>query len=815
MFKHYITVAFRNFFRNKIYSLINILGLAVGMGVCILIYQYVQFESSYDKFHSNAAGIYRVTTKMIRNGEFSGITIGSGHALGSRGKENIPEIKDFVRIHPQDGNEIVTNPENDKHFKENNLLFVDSNFLQMFSFPLLRGNIESALDKKYNVVISAQTAIKYFGDNDPVGKTLIIKGGRAAGNFLVTGVLKTLPTNSHLQFDMLLSTEILLEDEQYKGSLGWGWTNFTTYINVGKTVNLNILSEKYGQVITTYASDILERFNLEYEIDFQPVVDIHLKSSHLKGDLSKNNGDIQDVQFFSIIAIFILIIAYVNYINLSTGQAIKRAKEVGVRKSIGAQRRQLIFQFMTESALINLIASILSVGIAYSMMYLLNDILGQELKFDVLQNPKFWLFFLVVTAFGSILSGLYGAFVMSSYKPLSALKSLDITPKRGFSLRNGLIVFQFFIATTLISGTYLVYEQIAFMKSRDLGINLEQVLVLNGPSVALTEENQQSKLEIFKSKLNGHHSISRVSGSGSVPSKDFNWGTSIHKLGGVSNVQNEPGYIVFADADFNKVYDFKFLAGSSFEKKMLNQGNKTIINEEAVRAFGLDSPEEALNEELVIQGDPNDTLQVIGVLKNFHWNSLNNAQVPRLFMLDNEYSPYISLKVSPKNIGESLKYIESTYHSVFPDDPFDYFFLDDEFDRQYQSDTQFGSLFSAFSILAIFISCLGLFALVSFSTTLRIKEIGVRKILGASIGNLMLLLSRQYIVLLFIANVIAIPAIVYWSSSWLDNYAFKIGIGIELFLIPGLLLIVISLVTVSYRTYVAASANPLESLRSE
>lgn len=813
MLSHYLKIAIRNLFRNKVFSLINILGLAVGMGVCLLIYQYIHFELSYDQFHENPQNIYRITQTAIKNGEAIDKGVDVTYALGPRGKETIPEIEDFVRVHPEDVGLIVINSVNNKRYQEDDMWYVDRNFLQMFNFPLKDGDRESALDEKHNIVITEQIATKYFGDTNPLGKVLRVSGGTLSGDFIVTGVLKTLPITSHLQFDFLLPMDFLLENYRlYKEGDGWVWENFVTYITVKESVDLNIVGKKFDQLIITYIGEKLARLNLSLETGFQPIVDVHLKSGSLSGHFANNNGSIQNVRFFVIVAIFILIIAWINYINLSTARAINRAKEVGVRKSIGANKKQLISQFIVESALINFMAALLAIGIAYSMLPVLNDIIGKELGFTVLQNLNFWFGFFLIILFGTLLSGLYPAFVLSSFKPLSVLKSVKLTQTGRFTLRQSLIVFQFLMSVILISGTYLVYQQITFMKNEGLGFDMEKILVMNGPRVILETQRQElgSLYQTFKTEGLSHHSISAISATSHVPGKGYIWSGNVLKMGDPEDAHKEAN-AVFVDTNFFKTFDIDFLARRNFPSKV-SPYEWVVINEEAVKAFGLVSPQDALSEELVFFGD---TIKILGVVKNMHWSSLRDSHLPVLFMLDNEYGAYYSIKLNLSDAKESIAHIESAYHSVFPDDPFYYFFLEDDFNRQYKADLQFGNLFSAFSLLAIFIACLGLFALVSFSAALRIKEIGIRKVLGASVSNLMILLSREYIVLLIIANILAIPVIIFAARSWLNNFAFKIGIGIELILIPGLILFVVSLLTVSYRTYSTARMNPTKSLRKE
>ena len=816
MFRNYLKVAVRNLSGNKVFSLINMLGLAVGMGVCLLIYQYIYFELSYDKFHTNAENTYRVT-QTFTNREDLDTGVYTTYALGPRGKKTIPEIEAFVRIRPWEIEPVITNTENNEIHQEDKVWSVDKNFLQMFDFPLKFGDRKSALDDKHSVVITEQIATKYFGAANPLGKRLKVSLSITSGDFIVTGVLKKLPDNSHLQFDFLLPMAFLLESHTFyreNDSEGWGLADFVTYVTLNETGNTELVGKKFDELIATYADDESDASVFKWKTGLQPIADIHLKSGYARDPVS-NNGNIQNVRFFSIVAIFILLMAWVNYINLSTARAIRRAKEVGIRKSVGAYRQQLMSQFLIESGLVNVMAAMLSIGIAFLLLPVLNNIIGKELQFNVFQDLEFWMWFAMVIMLGAILSGLYPAFVLSAFKPVSVLKSARVTPAKGFGLRKGLIVFQFLASVLLISGTYLVYKQITFMKNQDLGVEMKKILVLNGPRVFLEKLEEGAtgvpKYRAFKNKAISHHSVFSVSATSSVPGRGYYYAEGFRKLGAPRDADKEAS-IVIADTDFTDAYDLEFLALTPFSKEVPRQG-PGIINEEAVKVFGFGSAEKALHKKLV--NNWGDTLEVLGVVRNVHWHSLKDAHSPILFFLNNDWGEYFSIQVDLSDIQETIAHIEDAYHSVFPNDPFHYFFLDDEFNSHYQTDLRFGNLFSAFSLLAIFIACLGLFALVSFSATLRIKEIGIRKVFGAGVTNLMILLSREYFVLLLVATGLAIPVIIFWGRAWLENYAYKTGMGIELFLIPALVLVIISVLTLSYRTYTSARANPVDSLKSE
>ena len=820
MHKHYLIIAIRNLARTKIYSVINILSLAVGMGVCLTIGQYVYFELSYDNFHDNFQNIYRIVIDEIKtDGEPYPYPYETGYAVGVTAKEEIPEIKQYVRLHKYSGGAVVANSEQGKIFTEDalNMFFVDKTFLQEFNFPLKVGKKESAFDDKYSIVITEKAARKYFDSDNAMGKVLTVNGGISPGTYTITGILENLPLNTHFQFDFLLPIENYMEygwgGAAIKNDDGWASPDCATYVTIDESAEIKQVYEKLDQMIIRHNGVRNTHENIIQNASLQPIADIHLKSDpNVDPGFVGNNGNFVNVKFFSIIAFFILLVAWVNYINLSTARSMHRAKEVGIRKSIGAFRKQLIGQFMMESFVMNLISAILAIGIAALALPIFTGIIDRELNLSLLETPMFWFWFLIMIVSGSLLSGLFPAFVLSSFKPISMLGAYKVSKPGGFNLRKGLITFQFLISLFLISGTYLVYKQITFMKNQELGMEIEKILVLKGPEVNLDRSNLESNLQSFTEKVAAHHSIASVAASSSVPSKGYSTGIVIRKLGAPASA-DKFGRVVFAGFDLPVAYDLEFIAGKSPTHEMLDEEQVVVvINEEAVRAFELGSAENALHEKLYYK---DDTFRIVGVVKNFHWHSLADAHTPYLFEFYNEIRSYFSFRMNLSDIQESLAHIESIYNSFFPGNAFDYFFLEGEFNRQYQSDVQFGNLFLAFTVLAIFIACIGLFALVSYSATLKIKEIGIRKVMGASTSNLMMMLSKEYLILLLIANVLAIPAILYWGGTWLDNYAFRTDLSAELFLIPGLILIVISFLTVSYRICVTARANPVESLRKE
>ncbi len=826
-------IGYRNLARNKWYSLLNIGGLAMGMGVCLVICQYVHFELNHDKFHNDFQNTYRIIVDKTQNGVNKGAGPNTTYALGEKALDEIPGVEHYVRFYASEYDGIVGNPLNNRIFTEEgaDLAFADSAFLTTFNFPLKQGDKASALNGINNIVITERMARKYFGTDDPMGKTLKINGGSSSGICTVTGVLERLPLNSHLQFEFLRPLENLWELGN-GGSVnrygGWAREWFGTYLFINEDVAPEAVCQRLDQLILTNKAKWNDPENVVDKTRLQAIADIHLRSdSFTIPDYVNNKGDIQNVRIFLVIAIFILIIAWVNYINLSTARSFQRSKEVGVRKSIGALRGQLIHQFLTESILVNLMAAFLAMGMALITIPFLGNYMAIELGFDLFSMPHFWSAFFTLVLLGSLFSGLYPAFVLSSFRPMGMLGGNGKKWAGNINFRKGLIAFQFLTSLLLIAGTYLIYDQIVFMKSQELGMEMEKILVLKGPKIITkgpkvtdgTDMNQirayqaysRSTFKAFKGQVTVHPSISRVTGSYSLPGK-INYMTepNIRKFGEPGNKGNH-GRIVLAGLDFLSTYGLELIAGSPFTEDMAEE-KFVIINEEAVHHFGFGSPQNAIQEKLMSDGP---IVTVVGVVKNFHWDSLREPHVPYLFSYGESGAPYISFKIDLSDIPETLAHIKTTYDSFYPGNPFEHFFLEDDFNQQYRADIQFGNLFLAFTILAILIACIGLFALVSFSASLKIKEIGIRKVLGAGTREIMLLLSREYLVLLSIAAVFAIPLILFFGAYWLESYAFRTNIGWDLFAIPVLVLFVISLLTTSHRTYSTAKANPVKSLRSE
>jgi putative ABC transport system permease protein len=812
MLKNFFTLAIRNLLKRKLYSFINIFGLATGVAVCLVILKYVDHELSYDSFHKKADRIYRITSTFYQNGELRGTGTTSGYGMGPALLTDIPEVETYIRTHPMYGGAVVSYTKGTGDpltFHEESMQFVDSTFLDVFTYEAVTGNLSTALDNPNAVVITKKMAEKYFGRNeDPVGKTLQISGGWADGDYEVTAVLENVPLNSHFTFDFLFPTHNLLRNNQYtqdKG--GWGWNNFVTYAMLHPQTSVKAVDEKIPAFVDKYRGEQLSKSNSRLIYNFQPIRDIHLKP----GLAHEQNAtiSINTIYFFVIISIFILTIAWINYINLSTARAMERAREVGIKKAVGAFRSQLMSQFIFESVLVNFLGVVIATVIATGLLPVLGEIVNKELSFDF-GDYRFWVVLTVLFLTGSLISGAYPAFILSSFKVTTVLKGKPETAKGGFSLRKALVVFQFASSLILIAGTFAIYRQVMFMRVQDKGLTMDRMLIVKCPKV-MEEGTARQRLISMKHELSEIPGVANVTTSGAIPGGGYNWGTNMRKDGAPLE-HNKSGSIVWVDPDFIGTYGITVLSGRAFNPAIKSDMESVLVNEAALTAFGLGDAENALKER-IIMGD--DTVAVLGVLKNYHWNSLKEDHSPWLLRADTICYRAFSIHLSGNNMTETIGKIEKQYKEAFPGNPFDYYFLDDFFDKQYRDEQQFGKIFSLFAVLAIIIACLGLWGLASFTTAQKLKEIGIRKVLGATSGSIMSLLSWQFCKLVLIASVIALPLTWYGIDSWLGNFAFRIGIQWDMLIVPVVILTLLALGTVSLQILRGSRTNPATILRSE
>ncbi|GLU53542.1 ABC transporter permease [Dyadobacter frigoris] len=804
MIKSYFKIAWRNIVRNKAFSAINIVGLALGIAACILILQYVAFELSFDNFHANGDQIYRVRQDRYNEGKLSTEWAAGAFAVGNSFKEAYPEVEDYVKLINR-GSMVLDHGE--RSFKVEKVYISSSSFFSVFSYPLINGNPKTALTETNTVVLSASVAKKLFGSENPVGKIIQINKRKSAK---VTGVFEDMPANTHFKTDILISYATFLNDVKPENpDLAWQWDGCLTYLKLRAGTNIPKLEAKFPALVDKLAGEDHKKYNSAAVYLLQPLKDIHLYS-HLMME-AEPNGDGNTVYLLLGIAFFIVVIAWVNYINLSTARAINRAREVGVRKAVGSQRSQLIGQFMTESVLLNGLAVVLALILVALSLPKFNEISGQQLSFALLGSRMFWLPLITLFIVGAFFSGLYPAFVLSGFKPVVVLKGKVSTSTKGILLRKSLVVFQFAASLFLLVGTLTVFQQIRYMRQQSLGINIDQTLVINPPIVA-DDSTFMRQMSAFKDELLRQSGVKSVTASTVVPGQPSQWNAGGIRLKGTDESAGKQYRIIGVDYDFLKTYDLKLVSGRNFSKEFGSDPKAVIFNKMAVKQLGFSNPDQAIGKEINFWGE---IFTIVGVTDNFHQQSLKDAYEPLIIRLIPDIRGYFSVKLSTGQANTSVAGIQSEWNRFFPGNPFEYSFLDDRFNDQYKADQRFGQVFGVFTGLAILVACLGLFGLASFTTAQRTKEIGIRKVLGSSVYAIVEMLYREFAILILISFVISAPLAWFATNRWLNGYAFRTDIQWWLFAAPFVLVLLIALLTVSFQSIKAALMNPVKSLKSE
>ena len=821
MIRNLLITAFRNLRKNKFFSSLNILGLGIGMAVFLLISQYVHFEQSYEDFIPGRENIYRVKLEVSRNNEPIMASAENYPGVGPALKHELPEVINYARLYNMGykNNVIITN-ENAKPdpiaFRQRRFLYADSTFLPMMGYPMVRGNAMLALKEPFTAVISEKYAKLYFGNEDPIGKTLRLRDDDFTDELVkVTGVFKNLPSNTHLKFDVLFSYNSLYPRgdwavQRYRE--GWRRKDMYTFIQVKAGTDPKILEAKFPAIVAKYKPELKDGKEKQL-LGLQSLTDIHLTS-----DLSEEqepNGNARTVFFLSLIGIFVLLIAWINYVNLSTARALERAKEVGIRKVVGAVKTQLILQFLTESALINLLSVLIAWGLVYLCLASFNTLSGLNLERPYLLQPWFVTLLLILWLVGSLLSGLYPALVLSSFKPITVLKGKLKNNARGIILRKGLVVMQFIASIVLIAGTFIVYRQLKYMTSRDMGMNINQVLVVERPGIADTSRTVfNSSIDAFRNELKKDPSVQAVSASLTVPGKQREYKLTLKKYG-VANSDSIGVRVNSFDYDFLDVFKMKLIAGRKFSPDFPQDSDTSIIiTETTSRLLGFKKPEDAIGKVLTVPEFRWNPI-VVGVVNDYHQLSLKKPLDPSFFIFSPYGGEYYSVRINTNNLSKTLKHVEHSWTTAFPGNPFEYFFLDDYFNKQYENEKRFEKLFMVFAILAIIIGCIGLFGLSAYMASQRIKEIGIRKVLGASIPDITKMLSKDFLKLVLIAIVVASPLAWWVMNKWLQDFAYRIQISWWVFAAAGAAALVIAMLTVSFQAIKAAIANPVKSLRTE
>lgn len=800
MIKNYLTSVLRYVNRNRAFTAINVLGLAVGMMACMLITQYVLHEFSYDNFHVNKDRIFRMQLDRYENGEIATRWAAGCAGIGPDMKANFPEVERFVRLRGSS----ATLSTADVYFKEENVYFASEDFFKIFSVKLLSGEDSSVLKDPFKIVLSQSLAKKYFGSDDPVGKILKNNGKE---EYQVTGVFEDLPVNTHMRINALISFESLTKMWN-DPILSWQWDGFMTYVMLNDGASANALAAKLPALTEKQAGEDLKRFNAGMKFNLQPLTDIHLDSNFMFE--FKANGDRQSAYFLAVVAVLILIIAWINYINLSTAKSIERAREVGVRKVLGGIKSQLIQQFLWESVVLNTAAVILSIVFVILLTPSFSDLSGRQLDYLLFRQGMFWIWMGVLIVGGALLSGLYPAFVLSGYKPVDVLKGRFKNTNAGVGFRKGMVVVQFICSVTLIVGTFTVYRQLRFMQDQALGVNIDQTLIVQSPDVI--DSTYEQKFQIFKQQINQFPEVLGVTASTEVPGRQPGWNAGGIRRLSQTDAEAKQYRIIMMDHDFIPLYGLEVIAGKGFSGETTNEGEKVLLNESAYRLMGFKKPEDALNDEIFFWGD---TFRIAGVIKNYHQESLKKSYEPLIFRYNASPGGAYSIKFTPSNVKQSLSNFDEKWKALFPGNPFIHYFLDDHYNQQYQADQQFGKVFGIFSSLAIFIACLGLFGLSSLTAIQRTKEIGVRKVLGATVPSILTLVGKDYLLLMLGSILLAIPLAWWIMNEWLSDFAYRISLDWWIFALPSLVVVIVALITISIHTLKAARTNPASSLRYE
>ncbi len=793
MFKNYIKIAWRNLVKNKVYSGINIIGLAIGLTAGFLILLFVNFELSYDGFHTKGDRIYRVVADIKTPSE--NIEANKpAWAVPLHLEKQFPEVESAVRVAGRD----MLIRKDDLKFKETGILAADPNFFNVFDFELIKGNPADVIKEPFSMVLSESMVKKYFGDQDPIGKTLKITEDSHIAT--ITGVMKDMPKNSHINADMIISMTTYTQSLNKNLDTAWGGYNPFAYILLSPGTNPDQLAAKFPDFLERNDGENMKKSKMYVTLFLEPFKELYLHSN--RGGTGGGSMDI--VYIFSVIAIFILIIAAINFINLTTARSVERAKEVGIRKVIGADKGQLAFQFVGESVIISCIAFLIAVGLSILLLPLFNELAGKTVSSGVLAVPmNLVVLFLISIGIGMI-AGIYPAIVLSSFKPVSVLKGRFSTGSKGVLLRKGLVISQFTISIVLIIGTIIIYNQMNYMRTQELGFNKEQMLIL--------ETNSTSSQTALKQMIDKIPGVVSTSLGSSVPGKGNSMAYSeIENRDGDLQVANLDLY--FIDYDYISQFGLKVLAGRPFSRDFSTDSTEAmILNEKAVKLLGYSDPKDAIGANYKQWGSEG---RIVGVIKDFHFESLDENIAPLTMRIQDQSNELIAVKISSENTKQVLSSIKDKWQSILTEEPFDYYFLDEFFDRQYRSEERFGNLFLNFSILAILISCLGLLGLAAYSTLQRRREIGIRKVIGASVSGIVNLLSKEFIMLVGIAFIIASPIAWFMMHQWLEDFAYKTPIEWWMFVLAGVSALIIALGTISFHALKASLINPVKILRTE
>ena len=804
MLKNYFKVAIRNLAKNRVFSFINISGLAIGLGAFLLIFQFINFEKSYDNFHHDADRIYRIQYEKIssdNHDKSAGLAAGAGPGL----KAEFPEIEVFSKMWDAS---FMTNlfAVEEESFIETGLFYADENFFDLFQFNFVAGEANKALNEVNSVVLSQETAIRFFGKTDVIGELVKLNNGMGEQTCKVTGVLESLPANTHFDFHVLVSFKTLAQLTDGNANTTFGWNAFPTYVRLSPGVESEILESKFPSFIEkNYASLIESGVQPVYKL--MPLKDIYLKSN-VRFEVGPL-GDDQMIKTLAGISLFIVILAYFNYVNLSTSQAIQRIKEIGVRKVTGATKSQVFTQFIIESFLFNIIG----LGLGFTIMQLskpfFDGLVGKTISTGTLLDGGTISVLLVLLISGTLLAGIYPSLMLSRFRVTGALKGTSNVLGKAGLVRQGLVVFQFVVLCFLLIGSLTVRKQINFMLKSDWGFNSEQMLIVNGPASGIRNPGD---FESFRNKLEQIPGVLMTSNSTIIPGKEISWiNNNVRRVGSdITETQSIP-YIGINDT-YVESLGLNIIAGRNFDKSLKTDEEGVLLSKKAVGVLGFKSVQDAIGKKIL---DGGREYGVLGVVDDYLQQSFKSNYNPIAYRFIPAASNFFNIRIEGRNKTSLIREIEGTYSAHFAANPFEYVFLDEFFQRQFEEDVVFAKVFDLFTLMGFWISCLGLIGLTSYGVSQKRKEIGIRKVLGATVYGVMFLISKKYVSLVIISVMIAIPISFYAVRSWLSNYSFAADIAVYLFVAPVFIILIITLIMTGLLSFRAAAKNPVESLRYE
>ena len=804
MFRNYFLTAYRILMKTKVYFTINTLGLAIGMSSFFLIMHYVQYQLSYDRFHPDFHRIYRLryerTTEDGQAVRFASCCPPAGGLI----RDNYPEVERVGRIYRYR----ASVSRGDIKFLEDRMYFAETEIFDILRFNFVEGDVKTGIREPNSAFISRSTVRKYFDEENPIGKTFSVD---KKVDYQVQGIFEDVPANSHLKVDILLSYQNLVTMYGQEFQEAWGHTGMYTYLKLRPDADIGRLKGKLADLVQAEFGHVLAEYHMKMELKPQRLSDIHL-TSHFMQEV-ETNGNRDSVRILFMIAIFIMIMAWVNYTNLSTARSLLRAKEVGLRKVVGATRKQLLLQFFFENTLINLGALAVALMLVSLALPFFGPMTGTPNSYHMWAESWFWTSVCGLLLAGIFLSGFYPVAVLTSYKPVTVLRGKMGTAAGGFNLRKALVVFQFVIALSLISGTLTVFRQIRFMRNQDLGFDIEQILVVKAPRVR--DDVYGEKFLTYKETLLRNKDITSVCHATEVPGRQIYWDAGAIRRAGEDANKGKNYQIVGIDQDFVGLFNMKIVAGRNFSITFPTDEQALILNETAVRVMGFKSIEDAVGQQVDYWGN---FFTVIGVMKDYHQQSLKEAFEPHIY----RYMPtgrdirgVFAIKLKGRNLRDIVRFVQERYDEFFPGNPFNYFFLDSYYDQQYQADWLLGKVFGLFSGLAVSIAVLGVLGLSSFNTSQRTKEIGLRKVLGASVIRIVFFLNRDFLILIALSFIIAVPMLIFGLDYFLGQYAFRIRLEADIFITPLIILTFVTLSIVSTQILKAATSNPVETLKYE